>query len=74
MQKLKLKSFYKVLGFQGSEQLTQRLKELGIQINESLYIQTKIPLGGPYVVRFKNAHIALRKDELECLKLQATEW
>lgn len=73
MQNLKLKSTYKVTGFEGSEQLTQRLKELGIQINETLYIQTKIPLGGPYIVRFKNAHVALRKDELKCLQLQATQ-
>lgn len=73
MQKLKIRSHFKVTGFKGSEQLTKRLKELGIQEQEQIYLQAKILFGGPYIVRFKNTHIALRKEELECLRLQAIE-
>lgn len=70
MLKLNIRSHYKVIGFNGPQTLIKRLKELGIQEGEALFLQTKIPFGGPYVVRFKNAHLALRKDELKCLQLQ----
>ena len=58
-----------VLSFSGEEEVISRLRELGFREGMQLKIIGRAPFYGPFLIRLGTMTIALREQELQCLKL-----
>lgn len=62
---------YKIIGFQGDDQVVQRLRDLGFYIGDPIEIIGKTWLRDPIFVEVRRAVVALRREEYKCLKLES---
>lgn len=62
---------YKIVGFQGDDQVVQRLRDLGFYIGDPIEIIGKTWLRDPIFVEVRHAVVALRREEYKCLKLES---
>lgn len=53
----------------GDAQIAGRLLDLGIHPGVELELISRMPLGGPFVVRVESSFLALREEEALCLKV-----
>ena len=53
-----------------SKPIVERLAALGFGEGKIIRIYRRAPFSGPYIIDFENTRIALREEELQCLKLQ----
>ena len=54
----------------GEPLLCQRLQALGFHIGEQVIIEHRVLFGEPCVVRVQNLSVALRKEELSCVRVK----
>ncbi len=47
-----------------------RLRELGLYPGEKVEVLGRAPFKGPFFLRFKATHLALREEESSCLKIK----
>ena len=57
----------RVIGLQGEEWLTGRLRELGFIPGQRLELQMRLIAGEPLIVRVAGTRFALRREEARCL-------
>jgi ferrous iron transport protein A len=58
-----------VVGYVGDTQLVERLKELGVHPGLNLTYLGRAPFSGPLLFRFGATVLALRQEEVACLRL-----
>jgi len=53
----------------GPKELCQRLLELGFKPGQTFHIVQKTPFGDPIVIEVDETTVALRQEELRCLRV-----
>lgn len=61
---------YKIKALKGSLDLIDRLKELGLVIDQTIEVLHPMPFQGPRVILTTQGLLSLRFDEFECLQLE----
>lgn len=69
LQKLEKNQKYRLVSFEGDGVLIERLRELGFQTGLTLEYRGQAPFGGPHLIQFQSATIALRDEELRSMQL-----
>lgn len=59
-----------IVGFQGSQEVTERLQELGLRQGSTIEILGRAPFAGPGLYRIGSVVVALRAEEAECVSIQ----
>jgi Fe2+ transport system protein FeoA len=54
---------------EGPSTLVERLYEIGFLPGETLRLHGKIPFGGPWLVEVRGMTVALRENEVRCLRI-----
>jgi ferrous iron transport protein A len=73
---LKSKSIFKpgqlfeISEFQGDSVILERMHELGLRIGVQLKFIRRAPFSGPFLFQVSTTLLALREEELECLKFK----
>ena len=62
---------YKIISINGEPLLQSRLLELGFFIGQIIKLISRAPFQGPYLVEVEGIVLALRENELSCLKCEA---
>ena len=55
---------------EGNPVIVERLRELGFSSGEVVSVIHKAPFGDPVVVQIRDTSIALRKLELQCIRIK----
>lgn len=63
---IKIGQTVEILEFSGSEQVRERLHEMGLRQGSQIYILGQAPFGGPLLIRFRQSFLALRSEEAQC--------
>jgi Fe2+ transport system protein FeoA len=56
-------------GIEGPAVLVERLYEIGFLPGERIRLHGKIPLGGPWLIEVRGMTVALRENEVRCLRI-----
>jgi Fe2+ transport system protein FeoA len=56
--------------FQGDGLILERLRELGLRKGSRLHYVRQAPFGGPFLFQLPTTLLALREEELQCLKFK----
>lgn len=67
---LKPGQFFEISEFQGDAVILERMHELGLRIGVQLKFIRQAPFGGPFLFQVSTTLLALREEELECLKFK----
>lgn len=67
---LKPGSFFEITDFQGEDIILERMRELGLRAGVQLKFIRQAPFGGPYLFQLSTTLLALREEELACLKFK----
>ncbi len=54
----------------GDSLIADRLLDMGIHPGVELELISRMPLGGPFVIRIESSFLALREEEAQCLKVK----
>ena len=54
---------------EGPSVLVQRLYEIGFLPGERITLHGRVPLGGPWLVEVRGMTVALRENEVRCLRI-----
>lgn len=54
---------------EGPATLVERLYEIGFLPGEMIRLSGRIPLGGPWLVEVRGMTVALRENEVRCLRI-----
>lgn len=60
---------YTVTQLAGPKDLVERLQEMGFHKDMAVQLVGRAPFGGPFLIQFKTCFMALRAEEIACLKL-----
>lgn len=60
-----------IIGLSGDAHDTERLLELGLVPGREVHFIRRAPLAGPYIVQIAKSVLALRKEEAQCVLIQA---
>ncbi len=63
----------RIVGFQGSADLAERLQELGLRQGSTVEILGQAPFSGPGLYRIGSIVLALRSEEAACVSIQPIE-
>lgn len=71
-KKLHLKPghFLEILDFAGDQIILERMHEMGLRVGVQVKFIRQAPFGGPYLFQASTTLIALREEELACLKFK----
>ena len=69
LRTLEVGGFFEVKAVEGPQVLVERLLELGLIPGEKLEFCGQLPLGGPWLVAVRGIKVALRTEEVLCLKV-----
>lgn len=67
----KLGYSWEVIEFKGEPEILERIRELGIRHGSILKLLHAAPFNGPKLFQTSTTLLALRSEELECLKLKS---
>jgi Fe2+ transport system protein FeoA len=59
-----------IADFSGEEVILERMRELGLRSGVQLKFIRRAPFGGPFLFQVATTLLALRKEELDCLKFK----
>lgn len=59
-----------VVDLQGDNEISERIRELGISQGSTIKIVRTTPFGGPSLIQTRSTLIALREEEMACLTLK----
>ncbi len=62
-------SWVQITQFQGSDEIIERLKEMGFMLNQKVQWLGQAPFNGPRMYRVGNIVMALRHEEAKCIKV-----
>lgn len=60
-----------IVSLSGDPQDTERLLEMGLVPGREVAFIRRAPLAGPYIVQIAKSILALRKEEAQCVIIQA---
>lgn len=60
-----------ILDFQGDATTLERMRELGLRTGIRMKFLRQAPFGGPFLFQVSTTLLALRAEELECLKFKS---
>ena len=63
-------SRFQILDFSGDDVILERLRELGLRKGSEITYVRQAPFGGPYLFQLPTTLLALREEELRCLKFK----
>jgi ferrous iron transport protein A len=69
---LKPGHFFEITDFNGDDIILERMHELGLRIGVQLKFVRQAPFGGPFLFQVSTTLLALREEELACLKLKTS--
>lgn len=70
-QNLKPGHILEILDFEGDSIILERMRELGLRIGIRMQFIRRAPFGGPFLFQVSTTLLALRAEELECLKFKS---
>ena len=62
--------FLEISEFKGDEIIVERMHELGLRSGVQLKFIRQAPFGGPYLFQVSTTLLAIREEELACLKFK----
>lgn len=67
---LKPGHYFEITDFQGEDVVLERMRELGLRAGVQMKFIRQAPFGGPYLFQVSTTLLALREEELACLKFK----
>jgi Fe2+ transport system protein FeoA len=62
-------SRWRLAAIEGEAVLVERLYEIGFLPGETIQLHGRVPLGGPWLIEVRGMTVALRENEIRCLRI-----